>query len=88
MTRWRDTLANNGELPDGSDENGIGIPDPRWEIILNAFSLGFGFFGNFCLLLNFTKRVRYIAALPATIIAWYFATGIVSLSTHSMVRLN
>lgn len=46
-------------------------------IILNAFSLGFGFFGNFCLLLNFTKRVRYIIALPATIISWYFATGIV-----------
>jgi hypothetical protein len=52
------------------------------EIVLNAISLGFGFFGNFCLLLNFTKRVRYIIALPATIIAWYFATGIVFSSKH------
>jgi len=45
---------------------------------LNAISLACGFFGNFCLLLNFTRRVRYIIALPMTIIAWYFATGIVS----------
>ncbi|CAG8961125.1 hypothetical protein HYFRA_00002668, partial [Hymenoscyphus fraxineus] len=76
VTKWRDSLPNNGVLPEGADTNGVGIPDPRWCIILNAFSLGFGFFGNFCLLLNFTKRVRYIVALPATIIAWYFATGI------------
>lgn len=48
------------------------------EIILNAISLGCGFFGNFCLLLNFTQRIRYIVALPATIISWYVATGIVS----------
>ncbi len=50
---------------------------PYREIILNAISLGCGFFGNFCLLLNFTQRIRYIVALPATIISWYFATGIV-----------
>ena len=48
------------------------------EIIFNAISLACGFFGNFALLLNFTRRVRYIVALPLTIIAWYFATGIVS----------
>jgi hypothetical protein len=48
------------------------------EVILNAISLACGFFGNFCLLLNFTRRVRYIVALPLTIIAWYFASGIVS----------
>ncbi len=54
------------------------------EVILNAISLACGFFGNFCLLLNFTRRVRYIVALPATIISWYFATSIVSvLYTHS-----
>jgi len=54
------------------------------EIILNAISLGCGFFGNFCLLLNFTQRIRYIIALPATIISWYFATGIVSFSISSI----
>jgi potassium channel subfamily K len=56
------------------------------EIILNAISLGMGFFGNFCLLLNFTRRIRYIIALPATIISWYFATGIVS--AESSLLLN
>lgn len=49
------------------------------EITLNAVSLGLGFFGNFFLLLNFTRRIRYIVALPVTIISWYFATGIVSI---------
>src|SRR5450756_1248889 len=48
------------------------------EVILNAISLACGFFGNFALLLNFTKRVRYIVALPLTIISWYFAMSIVS----------
>ncbi|RDW79600.1 hypothetical protein BP6252_04238 [Coleophoma cylindrospora] len=76
VSKWRDRLPNNGQLPEGSDVYGVGMPDPRWEIILNAISLGCGFFGNFCLLLNFTKRVRYIIALPLTIITWYFATGI------------
>lgn len=76
VSKWRVTLPNNGQLPEGTDNAGVDIADPKWEIILNAFSLGFGFFGNLCLLLNFTKRVRYIIALPATIISWYFATGI------------
>ncbi|KAG9238853.1 hypothetical protein BJ875DRAFT_285333 [Amylocarpus encephaloides] len=76
VSTWRVTLPNNGVLPEGADAFGVDIPDPRWEVILNAFSLGLGFFGNFLLLLNFTKRVRYIIALPFTIIAWYFATGI------------
>jgi hypothetical protein len=49
------------------------------ETNLNAVSLAFGFFGNFCLLLNFTRRIRYIVALPMTIISWYISTGIVSL---------
>jgi hypothetical protein len=49
------------------------------EIILNAISLGVGFFGNLCLLVNFTQRIRYIIALPLTIISWYMATGIVCL---------
>jgi hypothetical protein len=64
-----------------------GIDTKDWcnrEVILNAISRACGFFGNFCLLLNFTRRVRYIVALPATIISWYFATSIVGfLSTDS-----
>lgn len=42
---------------------------------LNVGSLIFGFLGNLFLLFNFTQRIRYLIALPATIIFWYLATG-------------
>ena len=45
---------------------------------INAASLVCGFVGNMFLLFNFTRRVRYITALPCTIILWYLATGFVS----------
>ncbi|KAI9645625.1 Potassium channel [Ciborinia camelliae] len=76
VTKWKADLPDNGQLPLGADENGVGIPDPQWEIILNAISLGCGFAGNLFLLLNFMRRVRYIVALPLTIIFWYLSTGI------------
>lgn len=76
VSKWRVTLPNNGQLPEGTDDNGVDIPDPHWEIIFNAISLAAGFFGNFALLVNFTRRIRYIIALPVTIISWYIATGI------------
>lgn len=47
------------------------------EIVLNSVSLVCGFLGNFALLCNFTRRIRYVVALPLSIIMWYFATGIV-----------
>ncbi|KAL2061977.1 hypothetical protein VTL71DRAFT_7355 [Oculimacula yallundae] len=86
VSKWRVELPNNGQLPEGLDALGTDIPDPEWAIILNAISLGCGFFGNFCLLLNFTQRIRYIVALPATIISWYVATGILIAITISMNR--
>lgn len=46
---------------------------------LNVISLITGFVGNFFLLFNFAKRIRYIIALPMTIISWYFATVIVGI---------
>ena len=30
VTKWRVSLPNNGKLPQGSDVNGVDIPDPRW----------------------------------------------------------
>lgn len=30
VSKWRDRLPNNGQLPEGSDVYGVGIPDPRW----------------------------------------------------------
>ncbi|CZT10207.1 related to potassium channel [Rhynchosporium graminicola] len=84
VSKWRVQLPNNGRLPEGLDVLGTDIADPKWAIILNAISLGCGFFGNFCLLLNFTQRIRYIVALPATIISWYVATGILIAITAAM----
>jgi potassium channel subfamily K len=44
---------------------------------VNAISLVCGVVGNIFLLLNFTQAVRYIIALPVTIILWFLATGMV-----------
>lgn len=74
VTSWR----NNYDLASpGIDSESTGFPDPRWCLGLNGASLACGFAGNIFLLFNFTRRVRYIVALPVTIILWYFATGIV-----------
>lgn len=75
ITPWRNRY--DPAYP-GQDAESIGFEDPRWSIGLNAASLACGVAGNIFLLLNFTRRVRYIIALPLTIIFWYFATGIVS----------
>ncbi|KAK0712228.1 hypothetical protein B0T21DRAFT_427200 [Apiosordaria backusii] len=73
VSPWRLTLPDNG-VPSsdnhGSDDAAWGIPDPKWEIIPNIFSIIFGFLGHLFLLLNFTRRVRYIVALPLSIQFW------------------
>ncbi|KAI5235671.1 voltage-gated potassium channel [Aureobasidium subglaciale] len=58
------------------DLDGHTFADPHWCYALNIFSLALGFTGNVFLLFNFTNRIRYIVALPLTIILWYAATGI------------
>jgi potassium channel subfamily K, other eukaryote len=35
VSPWRVSLPNNGELPEGADDNGIGIDDPRWFVSLD-----------------------------------------------------
>ena len=62
----------------GIDAKSVGFPDPKWCLGLNGASLACGCIGNIFLLFNFTQKVRYIVALPMTIILWYIATGIVS----------
>ena len=74
VTSWRN---NYNPANPGIDADSTGFPDPRWCLGLNGASLACGFAGNIFLLFNFTKRIRYIVALPVTIILWYFATGIV-----------
>ena len=77
-------LPNNGQLPEGVDDAGVDIADPEWVTVLNAISLAVGVLGNLALLFNFTRRIRYIIALPLTIIAWYIATAIVWKSLVSL----
>ncbi|MCJ1309513.1 Potassium channel [Agyrium rufum] len=81
VTSWRNNY--NPDYP-GQEPYSTGYPDPRWCVSLNAVSLVCGFVGNFFLLFNFTRRVRYIVALPMTIIFWYFATAILIAITVAM----
>ncbi|RDL35730.1 uncharacterized protein BP5553_06342 [Venustampulla echinocandica] len=30
VIKWRSALPNNGQLPEGTDANGVPIPDPEW----------------------------------------------------------
>ncbi|KAK0261355.1 Potassium channel [Friedmanniomyces endolithicus] len=90
VTYWR--MCNiSGATPDDAaqcvgDTSNLVAPlagqtyqDPHWCIALNA-----GFVGNFFLLCNFTNRIRYIIALPVTIVMWYIATAILIALTISM----
>lgn len=83
VVSWR----NNVTEPDDDmnyQATSVGYPDPRWCINLNIASLVCGFVGNLFLLFNFTKRIRYIVALPATIVFFYLASGILIGITVSM----
>ncbi|XHG05558.1 hypothetical protein AWENTII_008777 [Aspergillus wentii] len=83
ITPWRNDIYY-----DKSDQFGLpvqeGFRDPRWCTALNATSLACGVFGNLFLLCNFTRAVRYIIALPASIILWLLATVILIGITAAM----
>ncbi len=81
VTSWRNEY--DPAFPN-VDAQSKGFPDPKWCLGLNGASLACGFIGNIFLLFNFTRRVRYIVALPATIICWYLATGILIAITISV----
>ncbi|KAI0022541.1 hypothetical protein F4780DRAFT_777605 [Xylariomycetidae sp. FL0641] len=83
-TAWRVDLPNNGQLPEGADANGMPLKDPNWELALNGVSLACGFAGNLLLLLHFVGRVRYIIALPFSILFWTLASGILIAVTASV----
>lgn len=63
---------------------GHDFADPTWCYTLNLVSLIVGFIGNFFLLCNFTNRIRYVIALPVTMLCWYGAAGILCGITWSM----
>ncbi|KAJ5101892.1 hypothetical protein NUU61_004114 [Penicillium alfredii] len=80
---WRSNIISTEEGPAGNIIQ-KGYPDPRWTTALNAVSLVCGVVGNVFLLFNFTQTVRYIIALPVTIILWFLATGILGGITAAM----
>jgi potassium channel subfamily K len=55
---------------------------------INVASLICGFLGNLFLLLNFTQRIRYIVALPATVVLWYISSGCLIAITICMHTYN
>jgi potassium channel subfamily K, other eukaryote len=79
---WRNDITTDEPLT--RDSTSVGYPDPRWCYNLNVASLVCGFVGNLFLLFNFTRRIRYIVALPATILLFYVASGILIAITVCM----
>jgi potassium channel subfamily K len=76
VTYWRIDLTdteNQGQLLPPLQGNFI--KDPTWCYAVNLTSLIIGFIGNLFLLLNFTQRLRYLIALPLTVILWFVACG-------------
>ncbi|KAJ5098619.1 hypothetical protein N7532_005620 [Penicillium argentinense] len=74
---WRNQILSRKDGPAGNWIQ-VGYDDPLWVTAVNAISLVCGIVGNIFLLLNFTQAVRYIIALPVTIILWFLATGMLS----------
>lgn len=82
VTSWRQNNLLDGEIV--SDLFGVPYADPRWCYWLNVVSLICGFLGNLFLLCNFTQKIRYTVALPATIVFWYIRSGLLTAITASM----
>lgn len=82
VTSWRQNNYLDGEFV--SDLYGVPFADPRWCYWLNVGSLICGFLGNVFLLFNFTQKIRYVIALPATIVLWYISSGLLTAITACM----
>ena len=59
--------------PEGTEEHGIPIPDPKWLVAINAVSLVAALVANASLLLNMARRVPFIVAQPITISGFLMA---------------
>ncbi|KAF3909757.1 hypothetical protein AA313_de0209991 [Arthrobotrys entomopaga] len=77
VSSWRANLPTDG--PNAFDQrHDIPFADPKWVTNINAASLIFGFIGNFFLMCNYSRRIRYKIAMPVTILGWYIAFGLLS----------
>lgn len=60
--------------PPGSDiQLAEFIPDPEWLLAINGIQLAIAVAANMALLLNMTKRLRFMIAQPVTILGWYIS---------------
>ncbi|KAL2813962.1 hypothetical protein BJX63DRAFT_393206 [Aspergillus granulosus] len=80
---WRNNIVWDQDQGDATPVE-VGYKDPTWCISLNAISLACGLIGNIFLLCNFTRVVRYIVALPVSIVLWLLSTAILIGLTASM----
>ncbi|QQK44068.1 Ion transport 2 [Penicillium digitatum] len=80
---WRSKILSIEPTAAGTSAQ-EGYPDPHWATVLNAISLCCGIVGNAFLLFNFTQIVRYIIALPVTIVLWFTAAGILCGTTTAI----
>lgn len=71
---WRNKTTTDD--PATRYSTSVGRRDPAWALDLNGASLACGFVGNAFLLCNFTQKIRYIVALPVTILFFYIASSI------------
>jgi len=78
VSYWREDLTNGIGKDLLAELSGRPIKDPRWATGINAASLVAGYVGNFFLFCNFTGRIRYLIALPATIVLWFASALLVS----------
>lgn len=87
VVSWRNDIITPDE-PLTMYSLSVGFPDPQWCLNLNGASLACGFVGNIFLLCNFTKKIRYIIALPVTILLFYLASGILIAITVAMNKYD
>ncbi|KAK6538823.1 Potassium channel [Orbilia ellipsospora] len=77
VSPWRANLSTDG--PNAFDQRyDMPFTDPKWVTYINAASLIFGFIGNFFLMCNYSRRIKYKIAMPVTILCWYIAFGLLS----------
>lgn len=79
---WRNRVTTDD--PTEKYDTSVPKPDPQWCLNLNGASLAVGFLGNIFLLCNFTRKIRYIIALPMTILLFYLAFALLIASTVGM----
>lgn len=66
---WRTKIS-----PTSTESEGTHIPDPTWNVVVNAISLALAVIANLALLAQMTDRMRYSISAPITIVGWYISS--------------